>query len=99
MLQAGFIDEVQALLKLVQAEQLKAAWPPLQSVGYKEVLQFLQNTLTHEQMIAAILKRSLLLAKKQLTWIKRTKDVQSFFMPDQRVQALAACQLACKGVK
>ena len=88
MLKQGFVDEVRGLQKLVKAQTLAARWPPLRSVGYKEVWQFLNKQLTREQMLEAILKRSLLLAKKQLTWLKRSQGVQSFFMPDQYEQAL-----------
>lgn len=92
MLKNGFIDEVRALLNLVCAGQLAAGWLPLQSVGYKEAVQFLKNEITREQMCERILKRSMLLAKKQTTWLKRTAGVKSFVMPDEHQMAFQYIQ-------
>lgn len=73
MLEAGLIEEVQSLL----AEGL-GAWSPLQSVGYKEVLQYLQENQTKEWLFQEIVTHTYQLAKRQRTWFQRDIDIHWF---------------------
>ncbi|MBX9767050.1 MAG: hypothetical protein K2X47_07255, partial [Bdellovibrionales bacterium] len=78
MFQDGWLAEVQDLL----SQGLKD-WSPLQSVGYREILDFLQwdskATLDSPKKIAAdlstlqdlITTRHMQLSKKQMTWFRR----------------------------
>lgn len=70
MLKAGLVEEVRALL----AKGVSDAAKPMQSVGYKEVLEFLRGTIRDEESLAAaIVSASLKLAKSQNTWFKGEK--------------------------
>ncbi len=71
MFDMGFIDEVRRL-KEQYPHWSKTA---LQAIGYKEVLQFLNGEITIEQAKEQIKKRTRHLAKKQVTWFKKEKDV------------------------
>lgn len=71
MMERGFIDEVKSLLD----EGLEDWWP-LQSVGYKEVVQFLRAEISKEDLVPEIVKKTLYLAKRQKTWFKRDDQVQ-----------------------
>ncbi|MEK6553801.1 MAG: tRNA (adenosine(37)-N6)-dimethylallyltransferase MiaA [Bdellovibrionota bacterium] len=71
MLADGLVAEVQGLLKIVRPD-----WAPLQSVGYKEVLQFLQGELAEADLAATITQSTMRLAKKQMTWFKKDLDVE-----------------------
>ena len=62
---------MQGLLKIVRPD-----WAPLQSVGYKEVLQFLQGELAEADLAATITQSTMRLAKKQMTWFKKDLDVE-----------------------
>lgn len=71
MLKQGLIEEVEALLR-----QGREEWPPLSSVGYFEVLQFLKGKITSkDQLIDAIVTSTMQLAKKQRTWFQRDSEI------------------------
>lgn len=70
MLQAGLVDEVQALVKEGFAE-----WPALQSVGYKETLAHLAGEIDLARLEFLINEKTLQLAKKQKTWFKRDPEI------------------------
>ena len=70
MLNTGFVKEVEKLVNEGWAE-----WPPMQSVGYKEVLSFLRGELPRESLAQAITEKTIQLAKKQRTWFKRDSNV------------------------
>lgn len=71
MLKAGFINEVKSLLARGYGES-KA----LGSVGYKECVDFLAGRLKQEDLAAAIVTSTMQLAKRQLTWFKRDREIK-----------------------
>jgi tRNA dimethylallyltransferase len=71
MLKQGLVTEVQALLALTSE-----AWAPLQSVGYKEVLRFLNGEIAEPELVPIITQSTMRLAKKQMTWFKRDPAVE-----------------------
>jgi tRNA dimethylallyltransferase len=73
MLQNGFIEEVEELFR-----KGFQSWPPLQSVGYKEVGQFLRGELSKEDLLPAIVLGNMKLIKKQLTWFKKNPEIKWF---------------------
>ena len=42
--------------------------------GYKEVVEYLENKITKEEMIEKIKQESRRYAKRQLTWFRKNKD-------------------------
>jgi tRNA dimethylallyltransferase len=70
MLQQGFLEEVRGLL-----EDGWESWPPLQSVGYKECVQFLKGELPRERLVPQIVEKTMQLSKKQKTWFKRDPEI------------------------
>ena len=42
--------------------------------GYKEVVEYLENKITKEEMIEKIKQESRRYAKRQLTWIRKNKE-------------------------
>ena len=83
MLDGGLIEEVEGLL----AEGL-SDWAPLQSVGYKETGEYLRGRIDRDQLFFEIVKNTMNLAKRQMTWFKRDKDVKWFDPLEQMDQAL-----------
>ena len=65
MLELGLIDEVQVLVQ----KGLKD-WPVLKSVGYKQVMLFLEGQIKREDLLEEIVFATMKLAKKQMTWFK-----------------------------
>jgi len=69
MIEKGLIQEVQALL-----ERYKEFPTAMQGLGYKEVVEYLQGSLTKEEMIEKIKQESRRYAKRQLTWFRKNKQ-------------------------
>ena len=67
MFEAGLVDEVRGLLRC----GLTGAEKPFESLGYKQVLGYLQGRLSLEQAIEATEIETRQYAKRQLTWFRR----------------------------
>jgi tRNA dimethylallyltransferase len=78
MLGLGLINEVKGLLDKYPEKTIKA----LDSVGYKETVQFIRGEITREALPGAIERNTLLLAKRQATWFKREKNI-TWYDPDE----------------
>lgn len=75
MIEKGLVDEVKSLK---QFRHLNA----LNTVGYKEIFDFLDSKITLEQAITDIKTNTRRYAKRQLTWFNRT-DEYVWFEPFQ----------------
>jgi len=74
MLEKGLIEEVR---HLVPFQHLNA----LQTVGYKEIFEYLDGKLSKEAAIEWIKKNTRQYAKRQLTWFRKDPDY-TWFSPD-----------------
>jgi tRNA dimethylallyltransferase len=83
MLKAGFVDEVRELVSSGFSGR-----PPLQSVGYKEVLQFLNGEILEADLLPLIVRGTLRLAKKQRTWFQRAPETRWFDAETERPEAV-----------
>ena len=70
MIQNGLEDEVKNLLK-----KYKEFPTAMQGIGYKEVVRYLNNEISREEMINIIKQESRRYAKRQLTWFRRNEDI------------------------
>ncbi len=75
MMQAGLLDEVRSLLP---CRHLNA----LQTVGYKELLDYLDGNLTLQEAVEQIKTHTRQYAKRQMTWFRRLKDMHWFAPTD-----------------
>ncbi|MCS7228538.1 MAG: tRNA (adenosine(37)-N6)-dimethylallyltransferase MiaA [Candidatus Kryptonium sp.] len=71
MIKQGLIDEVKNLRALGYDRNLNS----LQTVGYKEVFDYLDGLISYDQMIYLIKRNSRRYAKRQLTWFKQDKRI------------------------
>jgi len=78
MVEKGLLDEVKFLKKY----GLNDSFTSMQGIGYKEVLYYLDNKYSYDQMITAIKTNSRRYAKRQLTWFKRYEDLEWFDFDD-----------------
>lgn len=69
MLEDGLINEVKNILK--KYDEFPTA---MQGLGYKEVVEYLNDDITEEEMIEKIKRESRRYAKRQLTWFRSYKD-------------------------
>ena len=76
MIKNGLIDEAKELFKY---QKLNA----LNTVGYKELFDFFKKKIDKETAIEEIKKNSRRLAKRQITWFKKDKQINWFNM-DQK---------------
>ena len=70
MLSSGLVDEVRELVEDYSFE-LKT----LQTLGYREVVQYLKEEINTEQMSEDIQRYTRQYAKRQLTWFRKEKDI------------------------
>jgi tRNA dimethylallyltransferase len=70
MFEDGLVEETKALLDRY------AGVAPLNSLGYKQAVQFLHGDLTREQAIAAAQRGHRNYAKRQMTWFRSEPDVR-----------------------
>ena len=70
MIEQGLIDEVQEILKKYQIFPTA-----MQGLGYKEVVEYLENKITKEEMVQKIKKETRHYAKRQLTWFRKNKNI------------------------
>jgi tRNA dimethylallyltransferase len=67
MLDQGLIEEVEELLQKGYSPQLKA----MQGLGYQQINQYLQNTISFDEARNLIKQKTRNYAKRQLTWFRK----------------------------
>ena len=80
MVEAGLFDEVRALLDSGLSRDVTA----MQAIGYKEALSYLDGRAAREEAIEEIKLRSRQYAKRQLTWLRRDKDIHWYYWKKTR---------------
>ncbi len=67
MISEGLVEETKSILHDGYAPGLQS----LQTVGYRDVIRYLDGEISHEQMIADIKTQTRRYAKRQITWFRR----------------------------
>ena len=80
MVESGLFDEVRALLDSGLSRDVTA----MQAIGYKEALAYLDGRATREATIDEIKLRSRQYAKRQLTWLRRDRDIHWYYWKKTR---------------
>ena len=70
MLENGLVKEVENIYK-----KYKEFPTAMQGLGYKEVVEYLENKTSYEDMVEKIKKESRHYAKRQLTWFRKYKNI------------------------
>lgn len=68
MLKQGFIEEVEALRA---RGDLSLDMPSMRCVGYRQVWEYIEGGLSHEEMVEKAITATRQLAKRQLTWLRK----------------------------
>ncbi|GAB3204248.1 tRNA dimethylallyltransferase [Pontibacter aydingkolensis] len=76
MLQQGLLDEAKALYPYRQHNAL-------QTVGYKEIFDYLDGKYNWEEAVRLLKRNSRRYAKRQLTWFTKHPDEYAWFNPQQ----------------
>lgn len=72
MIEAGLVDEVKSILSQGYSKELNA----LNTVGYKEIISFLENEISLERAVELIKRNTRHYAKRQMTWFRKDKRIQ-----------------------
>lgn len=75
MLAEGLLEEVKSLQPYRDVNALR-------TVGYSEIFDYLDGTITYEQAVDKIKQNTRRFAKRQLTWFRRDQEIH-WFEPDQ----------------
>jgi tRNA dimethylallyltransferase len=90
MINDGLVDEVKSLATFRHHNALN-------TVGYKEIFDFLDKKLTLERAIENIKTNTRRYAKRQLTWFKRDKEIQ-WFLPEETGQMISYIEMKLSGL-
>jgi len=72
MIKQGLVEEVKEILNRY-GENVNVV---LQTVGYKEVIDYLKSKITYDEMMELIKRNTRRYAKRQLTWFRKDKNIQ-----------------------
>lgn len=95
MLEQGLVDEVRALLS---EAQINADLPAMKSVGYRQVMHYLQGEYSAGEMRDRILYATRQLAKRQMTWLRK-EDNLHWLDPLVNGANDTICDLVCEFLK
>ncbi|MGC8121746.1 tRNA (adenosine(37)-N6)-dimethylallyltransferase MiaA [Marinobacter sp. VGCF2001] len=82
MLEAGFIDEVRALMA---RGDLSPDLPSMRCVGYRQAWEYLSGDEEYGNFVAKGVAATRQLAKRQLTWLRKWQDVHWLDSSDPQV--------------
>ena len=71
MIEAGLVDEVQSLLDAGHSPELNS----LNSVGYKEIIAYLQKERSLKEAIELIKRNTRRFSKRQMTWFRKNPAI------------------------
>ncbi len=71
MISSGLINEVKSILSKGHSKEINA----LNTVGYKEIISFLENEISFERAVELIKRNTRRYAKRQLTWFRKDERI------------------------
>jgi tRNA dimethylallyltransferase len=77
MITAGLLGEIKSILDMGYNENIK----PLQSLGYKQIIEFIHNKYSWESCVDLIKRDTWQYARRQMTWFAADKEI-TWYNPD-----------------
>lgn len=81
MIEDGLIEETESLLKKGFSPQLSA----LRTIGYKEIIQYLQGECSLQEAVARAQQRTRNFARRQITWFKAVPGLEWYDPGDENI--------------
>ena len=78
MIKRGLVDEVMSLINYKEKNAL-------QTVGYREIFELLNNKCTLTEAVEKIKRNTRRFAKRQLTWFRKDKEIK-WFQPNETMK-------------
>ena len=75
MLELGLVEETKNIMEHSSKTKIKV----LETVGYKQVVDFVKDKISYEEMIELATNATYQLAKRQITWLKKFNLDKTFF--------------------
>ena len=94
MLELGLVKEVKNLLDSGYSKTLNA----LNTVGYKEIIQYLDNEISLDRAIELVKRNTRHYAKRQMTWFNKDKRI-TWYHINQKSDLLDVCENIIKTFK
>ena len=88
MIDEGLVEEVKKLRLMGYGPGLK----PMQSIGYKEINRCLDGEIGLEEAVGLIKRDTKRFAKRQMTWLRRDKEIVWFELPRDYEKVLDAAR-------
>lgn len=85
MLERGLVEEVRRIRDMGYSAELK----PMQSIGYKQINQYLDGEISLDQAIELIKRDTKRFAKRQMTWLRGDEEIRWVEIPEDRDRILA----------
>ncbi|KPJ57394.1 MAG: tRNA delta(2)-isopentenylpyrophosphate transferase [Deltaproteobacteria bacterium DG_8] len=82
MIKDGLLDEATQLLEKGWSPTIK----PFQSLGYKQILSYLQGELSLDEATRLIKRNTKRYGKRQLTWFRKDSEIKWFTLPQQSLE-------------
>jgi tRNA dimethylallyltransferase len=86
MMEEGLVEEIGKLRDMGYGPEFK----PMQSIGYKEINRYIDGEISLEKAVELIKRDTKRFAKRQMTWLRRDKEINWFEIPRDFDKALAA---------
>lgn len=74
MINSGLVEEIESILKSGYEKNLNS----LNTVGYKEIIQYLDNEISFNRAVELIKRNTRRFAKRQMTWFNADKRIKWF---------------------
>jgi len=92
MLKAGLVDEVKSILEMGYSHELNS----LNTVGYKEIVAYLNGEFNLERAIELIKRNTRRFAKRQMTWFRKDENIDWFKIKDKNEIPIIADEIIKK---
>jgi len=87
MIDAGLVKEVR---QLMARKEFDASLPSMRAVGYRQVIEYLEGRLGHDEMVEQGIIATRQYAKRQMTWLRSETGLVNFPAENRGSESLAS---------